>query len=122
MKWLRELTRRLSMLVHRRQFDADLEEEMRLHLELRQQEQIESGMTQKMRAPPPGAGLATPPCWERKATRLGMGMARRPGAGTSTTARGRCFVARDYAGGVALARSWDRREHRNLQLDGHSDA
>src|SRR5882762_7427279 len=45
MKWLRELTRRLSMLVHRRQFDADLEEEMRLHLELRQQEQIESGMT-----------------------------------------------------------------------------
>ena len=45
MKWLRELTRRLSMLVHRRQFDADLEEEMRLHLELRQQEQTESGMT-----------------------------------------------------------------------------
>jgi predicted permease len=33
------------MLVHRRQFDADLEEEMRLHLELRQQEQTESGMT-----------------------------------------------------------------------------
>ena len=31
------------MLVHRRQFDADLEEEMRLHLELRQQEQIERG-------------------------------------------------------------------------------
>ena len=36
MDWLRELARRLSMLVHRRQFDADLEEEMRLHLELRQ--------------------------------------------------------------------------------------
>src|SRR5438046_7997504 len=34
-----------SMLVHRRQFDADLEEEMRLHLELRQQEQLESGVT-----------------------------------------------------------------------------
>jgi hypothetical protein len=33
------------MLIHRRQFDADLEEEMRLHLELRQQEQIEVGMT-----------------------------------------------------------------------------
>ncbi len=63
MKWLRELTRRLSMLVHRRQFDADLEEEMRLHLELR-----------------------------------------------------------NYAGRLALARSWDRREHRNLQPDGHGDA
>src|SRR3989442_15094365 len=45
MKWLRELTRRLSMVVHRRQFDADLEEEMRLHLELRKQERIESGVT-----------------------------------------------------------------------------
>jgi predicted permease len=33
------------MLLHRRQFDADLEEEMRLHLEMRQQEQIASGMT-----------------------------------------------------------------------------
>ena len=44
MNWMRELARRLSMLVHRRQFDADLEEEMRLHLELRQQEQIESGV------------------------------------------------------------------------------
>src|ERR1700730_16179937 len=45
MDCLRELARRLGMLVHRRQFDADLEEEMRLHLELRQQEQIQSGMT-----------------------------------------------------------------------------
>ena len=33
------------MLVNRRQFDVDLEEEMRLHLELRQQDQIESGMS-----------------------------------------------------------------------------
>src|SRR5271163_2483278 len=45
MDWLRELARRLTMLIHRRQFDADLEEEMRLHLELRQQEQLQSGMT-----------------------------------------------------------------------------
>jgi hypothetical protein len=45
MNWLGELARRLKMLVRRRRFDADLEEEMRLHLELRQQEQIESGMT-----------------------------------------------------------------------------
>ena len=45
MNWLRELARRLRMLMHRRQFDADLEEEMRLHLELRQQEHLESGMT-----------------------------------------------------------------------------
>src|SRR5215471_19035029 len=45
MDWLRELARRLSMLMHRRQFDADLEEEVRLHLELRQEEQLHSGMT-----------------------------------------------------------------------------
>jgi predicted permease len=45
MNWLRELARRLGMLIHRRQFDADLEEEMRLHLELRQEEQLQSGMT-----------------------------------------------------------------------------
>ena len=45
MNWLRELGRRLRMLMHRRQFDADLEEEMRLHLELRRQEQLQSGMT-----------------------------------------------------------------------------
>ena len=45
MNWLRELARRLRMLMHRRQFDADLEEEMQLHLELRQQEHLESGMT-----------------------------------------------------------------------------
>jgi predicted permease len=44
MNWLRELARRLGMLMHRRQFDADLEEEMRLHLELRQQQQIDCGM------------------------------------------------------------------------------
>ncbi len=44
MDWLGELGRRLKMLVHRRQFDADLEEEMRLHLELRQEEQLESAM------------------------------------------------------------------------------
>jgi predicted permease len=45
MNWLRELARRLSMLIHRRQFDADLEEEMRLHLGMRQEEQLQSGMT-----------------------------------------------------------------------------
>jgi predicted permease len=45
MNWLREVARRLGMLVRRRQFDAELEEEMRLHLELRQKERIESGMS-----------------------------------------------------------------------------
>jgi predicted permease len=44
MNWLRELGRRIRFLAHRRQFDADLEEEMRLHLELRQQEHLQSGM------------------------------------------------------------------------------
>jgi predicted permease len=45
MNWLREFARRLRMLAHRPEFDADLDEEMRLHMELRQAEQIESGMS-----------------------------------------------------------------------------
>src|ERR1700728_1594416 len=45
MNWLSELLRRLWMLMRRQQFDADLEEEMRLHLELREQEQARAGLT-----------------------------------------------------------------------------
>jgi predicted permease len=45
MSWMRELARRIRMLLHRRQFDIDLEEEMRLHLKFRQEQQMESGMT-----------------------------------------------------------------------------
>jgi predicted permease len=47
MNWLRELARRLNMLLNRRQFDADLEEEIRLHLDMRQREQLASGMTSR---------------------------------------------------------------------------
>ncbi|MGB7591452.1 MAG: permease prefix domain 1-containing protein, partial [Terriglobia bacterium] len=45
MNWFIELGRRLLMLFRRRQFDRDLEEEMRLHRELREQEQIERGLS-----------------------------------------------------------------------------
>jgi macrolide transport system ATP-binding/permease protein len=41
---LAEFGRRLVALFRRRQFDADLEEEMRLHQELREQEQVERGV------------------------------------------------------------------------------
>jgi predicted permease len=44
MDWLKELGRRIGMLLRRRQFRADLEEEMQLHLDLRRQQQAESGM------------------------------------------------------------------------------
>jgi predicted permease len=47
MSLFRELGRRLLMLLRRRQFDADLEEEMRLHRELREREQIERGFSLK---------------------------------------------------------------------------
>ncbi len=47
MNWLRELGRRLSMLLRLRQFHADLDEEMRLHRELREREQIERGLSAK---------------------------------------------------------------------------
>jgi hypothetical protein len=45
MDWLSELLRRIWMLMRRQQFDADLEEEMRLHLELREQEKIQAGLS-----------------------------------------------------------------------------
>ena len=44
---LAELARRLLMLFRRIQFDRDLEEEMRLHRELREQEHIERGLSSK---------------------------------------------------------------------------
>src|SRR5712671_1724311 len=44
MQWLSEISRRVKMLARSRHFDADLEEEMRLHLELREREHLESGM------------------------------------------------------------------------------
>ncbi|HEV2418569.1 MAG TPA: hypothetical protein VGX94_12255 [Terriglobia bacterium] len=42
---LAELSRRLMALFHRGQFHADLEEEIRLHQELREQEQVKSGVS-----------------------------------------------------------------------------
>ncbi|MGD0226860.1 MAG: ABC transporter permease [Terriglobia bacterium] len=44
MRWFSELGRRLRKLFHPEQFDADLKEEMRLHRELREQEQVEAGV------------------------------------------------------------------------------
>jgi len=45
MNWLGELGRRIVMLLRGRQFDADLEEEMRLHQELRAEENLQAGRT-----------------------------------------------------------------------------
>src|SRR5260370_8401811 len=44
MAWLNELWRRLGTLLRRRQFDADLEDEMRLHVELRAEQQAQAGL------------------------------------------------------------------------------
>jgi len=44
MAWLGELWRRLAALVRRDQMDADLEEEMRLHVERRAQQQTDAGI------------------------------------------------------------------------------
>src|ERR1700733_4233495 len=40
-----ELLRRIRMLLHRDRFQSDLEEEMRLHRDLREQEQREGGLS-----------------------------------------------------------------------------
>src|ERR1700693_162586 len=44
MPWMNELGRRMRMLLRRDEFDRDLEDEMRLHIELRAKEQAERGM------------------------------------------------------------------------------
>ena len=44
MNWLGELIRRMGMLLHRDQVADELQEEMRLHLDLRRQEQLEAGV------------------------------------------------------------------------------
>ena len=45
MKWLNELARRMAMLVRRKQFDEDMDEEMRLHMELREKEHAANGFS-----------------------------------------------------------------------------
>jgi predicted permease len=44
MSWPGEVARRIRMFFQRDQFDANLEDEMRLHVELRRQQQIEAGV------------------------------------------------------------------------------
>ena len=43
--WWTELDRRLRMFFRREQFDSDLQEEMRFHLDLRQQEHLDRGLS-----------------------------------------------------------------------------
>ncbi|MGH9781324.1 MAG: ABC transporter permease, partial [Candidatus Acidiferrales bacterium] len=47
MNWLGELGRRVAMLLRRRKFDREMDEEMRVHLELREREQREAGLPAK---------------------------------------------------------------------------
>src|SRR5215831_19730833 len=44
-EWLAQLGRQVLILLRRGRFDADLDEEMRLHRELREKEQIERGLS-----------------------------------------------------------------------------
>lgn len=45
MRWLGEFARRTSMLFRRRRFDHEMDEEIRLHLDLREQEHVENGLS-----------------------------------------------------------------------------
>src|SRR5262249_60530407 len=47
MNWLSELGRRLQMLLRRDEFDSDLEEEMKLHIQMRVDQQIKEGVSEK---------------------------------------------------------------------------
>ncbi|MGH9728136.1 MAG: ADOP family duplicated permease, partial [Candidatus Acidiferrales bacterium] len=47
MKWLSEFGRRVAMLVRRKTFDREMDEEMRAHLELREKENAENGFSRE---------------------------------------------------------------------------
>jgi predicted permease len=47
MSWFIELGRRLAMLLRRDQFDRDLEEEMKLHIQMRADEQMKQGVSER---------------------------------------------------------------------------
>ena len=44
MKWLHKIHRRIQALIQKRELDADMDEEMRSHIELRTRENIKAGM------------------------------------------------------------------------------
>ena len=47
MSWMSEIWRRVGMLVRRRRFERELEEEMRLHRELNQDELVAEGVEEQ---------------------------------------------------------------------------
>jgi hypothetical protein len=56
---MRDLTRRIKYLLHREEFAHDLDEEMRLHLELRASRLRERGCRRRdARAPAPASAIA----------------------------------------------------------------
>ncbi len=46
MEWMSELARRIGMMLNRKRFRADLDDEMQLHMKLRQEQQAEEGMSE----------------------------------------------------------------------------
>ena len=82
----RELLRRIRMLFHRSQFQSELDEEMRLHLELREQEQREAGLPATTHIAKPTSASATPPSSANEASRPGDGAGSRTSRRTSRTA------------------------------------
>lgn len=116
MNWLQKLARRLGMLIRWRQFDAELEEEVRLHLELRQQEQIESGMTadDAWAAALRRFGNVTA-LRERSHLAWGWESFEHLAQDVNHGVRAMLPQPGDYAGRLALYCPWHRRQHRDFQ-------
>ena len=118
MNWLRELARRLSMLLHSRRFDAELEEEMRLHVELREQEHLASGMNADDARAAARRRFGNATYLKEEPHRLGLGVVRARNTGCQLRYAGDAVQSRHYVGRVAFARPRYRRKHRDLQPDG----
>jgi hypothetical protein len=59
MDWIGELMRRLKMLGHHDQLDRDLDDEIRLHLELREEQLVDRGVSAAEAPVPPACDLGT---------------------------------------------------------------
>lgn len=118
MEKLGEFLRRIGMLQHRDQVASELQKEMQLHLDLRRQQQVESGVAPNDAAAAAHRRFGNPTLLrERSYTEWGWswleGLLQDMLYGLRHPA-----LARRHHRGAAVVRTRHRREYRYLQPDG----
>ena len=81
MAWVSEFLRRLRIRFRGEQFDQDLAEEMRLHLDLRAADRVAAGMPEEAAAAAARRQFGNTTSFRKRAGRHGAGRSRYPAAG-----------------------------------------